>query len=157
VRVTRIPAAIVPARVMLGSGTVDDGDPRLHDTAAHSLPDGDGAAAVMMVPPPACGGGCDTMDPGTRQLTATAARVTTSHCHLRATDPRLRPPVWWPGAEGIGGVRIWGSGARWEGAGDPGGQRTPLVGPERSRTSQGPHQRLGLEDHHAVDAQGPSD
>ena len=69
---------------------MDDGDPRLHDTAAHSLPDGAGAAAVMMAAPPAWTGGCDSMDPGTRQLTATAARVTSSHCHLGATGPRLR-------------------------------------------------------------------
>jgi hypothetical protein len=48
---------------------------------------------VMMAPPPGCTGGCESMDPGTRQLTATAARVTTSHCHLGATMPRLRPPV----------------------------------------------------------------
>jgi hypothetical protein len=47
----------------------------------------------MMAPPPACGGGCDSTDPGTRQLTARAARVTSSHCHLGATRPRLRLPV----------------------------------------------------------------
>jgi len=78
---------------MLGSEVVEDGDPRLHDTAAHSLPDAAGAAGVMMAALPACTGGCDSMDPGTRQLTATAARVTSSHCHLGATRPRLRLPV----------------------------------------------------------------
>ncbi len=80
----------MPASVMLGTDAVEDDDPRLHDTAAHSLPEGAGAAAVMMAAPPAWTGGCDSMDPGTRQLTATAARVTSSHCHFGATAPRLR-------------------------------------------------------------------
>ena len=51
-RMTSIPAAIVPARLTLGRGTVDDGDP-MHDTAAHSLPDGAGASAVTMAARPA--------------------------------------------------------------------------------------------------------
>jgi hypothetical protein len=69
---------------MPGSGTVDDGDPRVQDTAAHSLPDGDGAAGVRMGAPRACDTGWDSTDPGTRQLTARAARVTRSQRHLGA-------------------------------------------------------------------------
>ena len=84
----------MPASVMLGTDAVEDGDPRLHDTAAHSLPVGVGAAVVMMAAPPVWTGGCDSMDPGTRQLTATAARVTSSHCHFGATAPRLRLPAY---------------------------------------------------------------
>jgi len=42
---------MVLARVRLGTGTGDDGDPRLHDTAAHPPPNGRGTAtAVTMVP-----------------------------------------------------------------------------------------------------------
>ena len=55
---------IVPASVMLGSEAVDDADPRLHDTAAHSVPDGTGAAGVMMAPPPPAPlGACASMTP----------------------------------------------------------------------------------------------
>jgi len=44
------------ASVRFGTGTVDDGDPRLHDTAAHSLPNGRRTAtAAMMVPMPGPG------------------------------------------------------------------------------------------------------
>jgi len=71
---------------MPGSG-IDDDDPRLHDTAAHSIPD-DGATAVTTAARPAVGG-WKSMDPGTRQLAATAARVTSSQRHLGATPPRL--------------------------------------------------------------------
>ena len=77
---------MVPASVRPGTGTGDDGDPRLHDTAAHSLPDGAGAAtAVTMVAVPAAGVGWESIEPGTRQLTATAATVTRSQRHLDAT------------------------------------------------------------------------
>jgi hypothetical protein len=77
----------MPASVMPGSGTVDDGDPRLQATAAHSLPDGADSGAVTMAAPTEVGGGCDSIEPGTRQLTATAARVTTSQRHLGVTWP----------------------------------------------------------------------
>jgi hypothetical protein len=80
------PAAMVPASVRLGTGTGDDGDPRLHDTAAHSLPNGRGtAAAVVMVSMPGAAVVWVSIDPGTRQLTATAATVTRSRRHLDAT------------------------------------------------------------------------
>jgi len=69
---------------MLGREAVDDGDPRLQDTAAHSLPDGAGASAVTMAAPPAVGDS-DRVEPGTTQLTARAARVTSSQRHLGAT------------------------------------------------------------------------
>ncbi len=75
---------MVPASVRFGTGTGDDGDPRLHDTAAQSLPEGEGTAtAVAMVP--AAGVDWESIEPGTRQLTATAATVTRSQRHLDAT------------------------------------------------------------------------
>ena len=80
-----MPAARVPASVRLGTGTEDDGDPRLQDTAAHSLPDGAGADDVTMAAVPAARVGWESMEPGTRQLTATAARVNRSQRHLGAT------------------------------------------------------------------------
>jgi len=56
----------------------------LHDTAAHSLPDGaDTAATVTVVP--AAGVGWESIAPGTRQLTTTAATVTRSQRHLVTT------------------------------------------------------------------------
>jgi hypothetical protein len=82
----------VPTNVRLGLGTGDDGDPRLQDTAAHSIPDGAGAAAVMIVAVPAPGG-WESIEPGTRQLTATATRATRSQRHLRATIERLDLPL----------------------------------------------------------------
>jgi len=75
----------MPARLMLGGEAVDDGDPRLQDTAAHSLPDGAGASAVTMAAPPV--GVSDRVEPGTTQLTARAARLTRSQRHLGATFP----------------------------------------------------------------------
>ncbi len=77
---------MVLARLMLGSGTGDDGDPRLHDTVSHSLPDGMGATAETMATPPAVAD-WDRVGPGTTQLTAKAARVTSSQRHLGATIP----------------------------------------------------------------------
>ena len=71
--------------VMLGSGTFDDGDPLLQATAAHPLPKGAGAGAVTMAAPAYVSGGWDSMEPGTRQLTTTAARVTRSQRHFGAT------------------------------------------------------------------------
>ncbi len=85
-RRTTIPAAIVLARLMLGRATNDEGDPRLHDTAAHSLPVGAGASGVTKAVPPAVGD-WDSVEPGTTQLTAKAARVTSSQRHLGATVP----------------------------------------------------------------------
>jgi len=83
---TRSPPVIVPASVRLGTGTGDDGDPRLHDAAAHSLPDGAGAAAVVtIVADAAARVGWESIEPGTRQLTATAARVIKNPPHLDAT------------------------------------------------------------------------
>ena len=77
---------MVPANVRLGTGTGDDGDPRLHDTVAHSLPNGRGTATdVMMVPMPGAGVVWVSIEPGTKQLTATAATVTRSRSHLVAT------------------------------------------------------------------------
>ena len=77
---------MVPARVRPGTGAGDDGDPRVHDTAAHSLPDGaDAETAVTTVPFPATGIGWVSIEPGTRQLTAKATTVTRSKRHLDAT------------------------------------------------------------------------
>lgn len=77
---------MVPASVRLGTGTGDDGDPRLHDTAAHWLPNGAGTATgVVMVPFPAAGVDWKRIELGTKQLTATAATVTRSQRHLDAT------------------------------------------------------------------------
>ena len=105
-----MPAAIVPASARLGTGTGDDGDPRLQDTAAHSLPDGAGARRRHDggVPPPVSR--WESMEPGTRQLTATAARVTSSQRHLDATirlDPgaALEAILARESAEDDGGIR----------------------------------------------------
>jgi hypothetical protein len=77
---------MVPASVRFGTGTVDDGDPRLHDTAAHSLPNGRRTAtAAMMVPMPGPGVVWVSIEPDTWQLTATAATVTKSRRHPDAT------------------------------------------------------------------------
>ncbi len=76
----------VPASMRLGTDTGDDGDPRLHDTAAHSLPNAGGsAAAVTMAPVHAACAGWVSIEPGTRQLTATTARVIKSQRNLDAT------------------------------------------------------------------------
>ncbi len=82
-----MPAPTVPASVRVGTAHEDDGDPRLHDTAAHSLPDGTGAgaAAVTMAALPDARAAWESMEPGTRQLTTKAARVTRSEGHLDAT------------------------------------------------------------------------
>ena len=76
----------MPASAMPASGTVDDAGPRLQAIAAHSLPDGAGSGAVTIAAPAEVGGGRDSIEPGTRQLTATAARVTRSQRHLGATS-----------------------------------------------------------------------
>jgi hypothetical protein len=75
----------MPANVKPGSGTVDDSVPRLQATAAHSLPDVAGSGAMTMAAPAEVGVGRDSMEPGPRQLTATAARVTRSQRHLDVT------------------------------------------------------------------------
>ena len=75
----------MPATLTLGRGT-DDGAPRLHDTAAHSLPDGAAASAVTTAALPAVGD-WDIVEPGTMQLTAKAARATSSQRHFGATSP----------------------------------------------------------------------
>ena len=85
---------MVLASMRLGTGTGDDGDPRLHDTAAQSLPNGRGTGtAVTMVPRPAAGVVWVSIESGTRQLTATAATVTRSRRHLDATIERSNLPV----------------------------------------------------------------
>ncbi len=80
-----MPAARVPASARLGTGAEDDGDPRLQDTAAHPPPDGAGAA-VRMAAVPAAVVGWESSEPGTTQLTATAARVTSGQRHLDPTN-----------------------------------------------------------------------
>jgi hypothetical protein len=142
---------------MLGSAAVEDGDPRLHDTAAHSLTDGAGAATVMMEEPPDGTGNCASIDPGTRQLTATAARVTSSHCHLGATGPRLRLPVCSPDAGTVPVIADPASGGGGKRPSERTGQCDALVGPERSRAGRHPHQRLRPDDGDAADPEGPCD
>lgn len=89
-RTTRSPATMVPARPRPGSGTLDDADPRLHATAAHSPPEGAGIVPVTMATPPAARGDWDNMAPGTMQLTATAATVTSSQRHLGITASQTK-------------------------------------------------------------------
>ncbi len=81
---TRTPAARVPANGMLETAAGDD-DPRLQDTAAHSLPNGADAVSITIGPGPAARVAWDSMDPGTRQVKAPAARQTRSQRHLSAT------------------------------------------------------------------------
>ncbi len=81
-------AARIPARANGGAGVGTDGEPGLQATAAHSLPEGVGTVGSMPAEWEAAGGS-DSMEPGTRQATVTAARATSSQCHLSATASRL--------------------------------------------------------------------
>lgn len=65
-----------------------DGEPGLQATAAHSLPKGADAVGSMLAEWEVAGDS-DTIEPGTRQATVTAASATSSQCHLRVTAPRL--------------------------------------------------------------------
>ena len=80
----------MPATATAGSGTAG-GDPRLQDTTAQSLTGGGGAGATMVAAPAA--GAWDTMAPGTRQHTVTAAAAAISQRLIGAMCPRLSLPA----------------------------------------------------------------
>jgi hypothetical protein len=82
-RKNNAPVASTPA-MATGSGNGADVEPRLHATAAHSLPDGAGAAASIVAVPEGVGVWV-TIEPGTRHPTVTAAKVTNSQRHFAAT------------------------------------------------------------------------
>jgi hypothetical protein len=87
-----IPAASTQARATAGTGA-EGGDPRLQDTAAHSLTGGVGTGVTTLAAP--ADDACVTMEPGTRQLMVTAATATSIQRQIGAICPRLSLPAPW--------------------------------------------------------------
>ena len=81
------PPAIAPATVLPAMGADDEDVPRLQITAAHPSLEGVVSAPVRMAGLPVCSCGCESIDPGTRLLTARTARVISSQRHVGATYP----------------------------------------------------------------------
>jgi hypothetical protein len=108
---TAVPVANMPATATAGRGA-EGGDPRLQDTTAQLLTGGGGGGATTVVVPAAVA--WDTMTPGTRQHSVTAAAAAISQRLIGAMGSRLSLPVRWQVARGIRGPES--PGVRREGA-----------------------------------------
>ncbi len=83
-----VPVVSTPRAATAGTGAEADGEPRLQAVMAHSPPDTIGVATSMAAVR-LSEGTPESIDPGMRQLTATAASAGTSQRHFGATDERL--------------------------------------------------------------------